>query len=132
MPKIFPLDPALRGRFLRFLISGVVVGVVHVGSLSLFARWWNPSVAFVAAYLCGVAVHYSLNRFWALRSSRQDVGQQTGEYVLTVAASFLLNFLLFQVAIRGFGLTPVWALLLTSPLTTLAVFLVLNFRVFRA
>jgi putative flippase GtrA len=125
-------DRVMQARFLRFVVSGVTVMVVQVGTLALLSRWWDNGAAFIGSYAIAVAVHYSLNRFWALRSSRKDHGRQAGEYALTVAGSFIVNFLLFQIAVHIFHLAPVWAALVTNPPTTLVVFLVLNFRIFRA
>ncbi len=104
----------------------------QVGSMAVFSRWYDDGTAFVASYALAVAVHYSLNRFWALRSSRQDYRRQTGEYCATVVGSFLVNFCLFQLAVRVFRVPTVWAALVTNPPTTVVVFLILNFRVFRA
>jgi putative flippase GtrA len=125
-------DRATQVRFLRFIASGLAVMFTQVGTLALLARCWSNSAAFIGSYALAVVVHYSLNRFWALRSSRTDHAKQTGEYALTVAGSFVVNFCLFQVGLRFFHLTPAWAALVTNPPTTLIVFLMLNFRVFRA
>ena len=125
-------DRATQVRFLRFIVSGVTVMFVQVGGMALLSRWWANTPAFVGSYAVAVAAHYSLNRFWALRSSRQDHARQAGEYALTVGGSFLTNYILFRVGVDDFHLTPVWATLVTNPPTTLVVFLVLNFRIFRA
>lgn len=125
-------DRATQVRFLRFVASGLAVMITQVGMLVLLARWWSDTAAFIGSYAVAVAVHYLLNRFWALRSSRTDHTKQTGEYALIVAGSFVVNFCLFQGGVRIFHLTPAWAALVTNPPTTLIVFLILNFRVFRA
>lgn len=126
------LDRSMQVRVLRFIISGLTVMVTQVVTLTYLLKWWNGTAAYIGSYAIAVSVHYSLNRFWALRSSRKDHTRQAGEYVLLVAGSFSINFLLFQMAVRIFHLTPVWAAMVTNPPTTLIVFLVLNFRVFRA
>ncbi len=125
-------DRATQVRFLRFVISGLTVMGVQTGGLAVLSRWWNSTLAFIGSYCLAVLVHYSLNRFWALQSNRTDVLRQAGEYGLTVLMSFLLNFTFFQMGIHLFGLSPVWASLVTNPPTTILVFLILNFRVFRA
>jgi putative flippase GtrA len=124
-------DRTTQVRFLRFVVTGVLVLLLQVGGLAFLTQWWSRNPAFVVSYAFAVTVHYLVNRFWALRSSRPDVSRQAGEYVLTVLGSFLTSFLLFQLASGWLHLPPVWAVLLVNPITTLGVFLVLNFRVFR-
>jgi len=119
-------------RFLRFGVVGFGVMILQVGSFWLFEQWWSISVAFVAAYVLAVTTHYSLNRFWALRSSRSDVTQQGGEYLVTAIGSFVSNYLLFNLLLKEFGLAPIAATLCASVTTAVVVFLILNFRVFRA
>lgn len=125
-------DRTTQVRLFRFIFSGLTVMGVQVGCLALLTHWWNRSLAFIVSYAFAVLVHYSLNRFWALKSKRTDVARQAGEYAITVLASFVTSFSLFTVASSMLSLSPVWAAILTNPPTTIAVFLVLNFRVFRA
>ena len=123
---------ATQVRFWRFVIVGFTVMILQIGSFWLFEQWWSVSVAFVSAYVLAVLSHYSLNRFWALRSSRADVTRQGGEYLLVAMGSLVLNYLLFTFILKRFDLPPIGATLFASVTTSVVVFLVLNFRVFRA
>lgn len=119
-------------RFLRFLVAGSTVMAVQVGSFWLFEKWWSVSLAFFFAYVLALVVHYSLNRFWALPSSRTDALRQGGEYLLAAVGSFALNYLLFHLGLKAFGWPPVVATLIAAATASVIIFLVLNFRVFRA
>lgn len=125
------LDRATQLRFLRFLtVGGISAGVRYV-ALALAQNLLKPSLTFSFAFICSTAAHYFLNRFWALRSTRQDVGQQFGEYLVTVLISYAMNLLMFQFchSILGFSIVAsgLWAI----PPSTVLVFLLLHFRVFR-
>ena len=132
MGKGKPIDRTTQARFLRFLVSGATVMAVQTGTMGLLSHWSNQTAAFVTSYIVGLISHYSLNRFWALRSSRTDLYRQAGEYLVLGGTSCLTNYLLFQAAVHLFGLKPVWAMVVSNPPTTIVMFLLLNFRVFRA
>lgn len=121
-----------RFRFLRFLVVGGTAYAVQWVTTRLFAPWFPANVAFTLGFICSTATHYSLNRFWALPSLRNDSWRQFGEYLGTAALSWVINFALFRLCIDGFGLGIMWATAIAVPPSTLVVFLLLNFRVFRA
>ena len=76
--------------------------------------------------------HYLLNRFWALPSARADTWRQAKEYVGTAAISWVINIAVFRLCLDGFGLGKMWATAVAVPPSTVVVFLLLNYRVFRA
>ena len=85
-----------RARFLRFFVVGGVGFIVQIGSLALLKSELRPSFAFSVAFALSVATHYSLNRFWALRSVRRDSARQLLEYLATVGVSYLINISVFK------------------------------------
>jgi putative flippase GtrA len=124
--------PGLLGRIVRFLVVGGGSAVVQLGTLWLFSRVLPEKVSFSISWACSTTTHYLANRFWALPSARTDAGRQLGEYAFTVALSYLINLGVFALLRDGVGLGPYWATLLAIPPSTVVVFLLLNFRVFRA
>ncbi|PTX92598.1 GtrA family protein [Opitutus sp. ER46] len=119
-------------RFIRFLVVGGTAYVVQWVTTKVFTWWMPTNLAFTAGFICSTSTHYTLNRFWALPSLRQDTWRQFREYLATAALSFVVNFALFRLCIDGFKLGPMWATAIAVPPSTVLVFLILNFRVFRA
>lgn len=120
-----------RGRLTRFLVVGGTAYAVQWTTMKLFAPWMDENVAFTLSFLCSSATHYTLNRFWALPSSRQDSWRQLAEYLATVALSWVINLAVFRLCRDGLGLGKLWATAVAVPPSTVVVFLLLNFRVFR-
>jgi putative flippase GtrA len=116
---------------IRFVVVGGGSAGVQLGVLAGVERWLGPVAAFTVSWVISTAVHYLANRYWALPSARRDAGRQLLEYLGVVALSYLINLGGFQLAHRGLGLGTVWAAFWAIPPSTLVVFLLLNFRVFR-
>jgi putative flippase GtrA len=119
-------------RFVRFIVVGGTAYAVQWVTMKLFVGWFSTNAAFTLSFLCSSATHYSLNRFWALPSTRHDSWRQFAEYAATAALSWCINFALFRLCIDVLGLGKLWATAIAVPPSTVVVFLLLNFRVFRA
>ncbi len=120
-----------RIRLLRFLTVGGTAYAVQWTTMKLFAPHLAENLAFTLSFLCSSATHYTLNRFWALPSLRRDSWRQFGEYLMTVGLSWVINFAMYHLC-RGLGLGKLWSTAIAVPPSTLVVFLLLNFRVFKA
>jgi putative flippase GtrA len=120
-----------QGRFGRFIVVGGVTACVQFSTLMIFKRWLSPNFAFTLSFICALSTHYTLNRFWALRSVRQDTARQFVEYLFTAGLSYLINIVLFRIGFNIFGLSVMWAALAAFPPSTLIVFVILNYHVFR-
>jgi putative flippase GtrA len=118
-------------RFLRFLAVGGTAYLVQVASMQLFLNGLGTNRAFTLSFLCSTATHYTLNRFWALPSTRADTWRQLGEYLVAAMVSYVINFSLFRLCLDVFGLGKLWSTAVAVPPSTLVVFLLLNYRVFR-
>lgn len=119
-------------RLLRFLAVGGTAYAVQWLTMRAFVPWFPENVAFTLSFLCSSATHYTLNRFWALPSERRDSWRQAAEYLGTVALSWVINLAMFRLCRDVLHLGPLWATAIAVPPSTVAVFLLLNFRVFRA
>jgi putative flippase GtrA len=92
----------------------------------------NETLAFSISWVVSTTTHYLANRFWALPSSRSDSFQQLGEYLFTVALSYVINLGAFKLLRQKFGLSTMWATAWAIPPSTVVVFLLLQYRVFSA
>lgn len=129
------IDALLKkyARLLRFGVVGGTAFVVQLGvTAALKALGCGPNLTFTGGFVCSTAVHYTLNRFWALRSERTDTGSQLGEYLATVALSYGINWAVFSLCFKVFGLGQLLSTALAVPPSTIVVFLILNYRVFKA
>ena len=137
-PPDFPMLKVLlssqenRWRAARFLIVGGTAYAVQVATMKLFLLWLGTNTAFTCSFMCSTSTHYTLNRFWALPSLRTDAWRQAREYFGTAVLSWVINFALFRLCLDGFGLGKIWATAIAVPPSTVVVFLLLNYRVFRA
>ena len=132
MLKTLLSSPESRGRAARFLVVGATAYGVQVATMKLFLLGLGTNAAFTLSFVCSTSTHYALNRFWALPSLRTDSWRQAREYLGTAALSWVINFSLFRLCLDVFGLGKIWATAIAVPPSTLVVFLLLNYRVFRA
>lgn len=124
-------DRETQVRFFKSLVVGGTAFGVQYLVLWILKPHLRPLQAYSWAYGFSVATHYSLNRFWALRSARTDAGRQFLEYLGTALIGYLI-----QRGIAWFCLTFVhmplmWVPVFAVPPSTLAVIAILNYRVFR-
>lgn len=131
MASAIPPASGQFGRLFRFLVVGGGSALVQLGLMWLFGRILPEKISFSLSWVCSTATHYLANRFWALPSARADTGRQLGEYAFTVALSYLINLGAFVALRDGLGVGPYASTLLAIPPSTVVVFLLLNFRVFR-
>jgi putative flippase GtrA len=132
MSKLRPLDRETQFRLLRFLVVGGGTALVQVAVITVLKRLMNETLAFSISWVMSTATHYLANRFWALPSTRHDAGKQFGEYLFTVTVSYLINLATFKLCREALGMSVEWATLWAIPPSTVVVFLLLNYRVFRA
>ena len=124
-------DRETQLRLLRFLVVGAGSAVVQIAVLRALRIRCGETWAFSISWLVSTTTHYLANRFWALPSGRNDAVQQLGEYLFAVAVSYVINLGAFKLLRVRFKLSPTWATLWAIPPSTIVVFLLLNFRVFR-
>jgi putative flippase GtrA len=132
MTKAKLTDRETQVRFVRFLVVGGTAAVVDFTTFGV-ARPWLPRLAtFVLAYACSTATHYLLNRFWALPSGRLDHGRQFAEYIGAALLNLGIRYALFWLCRTQLGFSELISYAIALPPTTIVIFLLLNFRVFRA
>lgn len=131
MTQLSPPDPETRWRLFRFLAVGGGTALVQLAVLWVLRPYMAENLAFSFSWVVSTATHYCANRFWALPSARHDPGRQFGEYLFTIALSFGINLAAFRLCRDAFGLGLMWSTVWAIPPSTVVVFLLLNYRVFR-
>jgi putative flippase GtrA len=129
MFKRLLLDRQTQVRFIKFFAVGGTGYGVNVLSFNLVKAFFEPNIAFTIAFIISTSTHYCLNRFWALKSTRSDKWRQFIEYLGTVLLSYIISlgsFTLFKVY-----MTLGFAQALSIPPSTMVVFFILNFWVFK-
>lgn len=132
MFKSGPVDAATIGRVVRFLVVGGGSALVQVVILGGLVGHMPDRAAFVVSWVASTTTHYLANRFWALPSARTDTKKQLGEYLVATALSLFIQWATFEVFYSVLGLNAMWSTVLAIPPSTVVVFLILNYRVFRA
>jgi len=125
-------DSETRRRVLRFLVVGGGSAGVQFAVLALLRGVMGETLAFSSSWVVSTMAHYLANRFWALPSARTDSGRQLGEYLFAVGLSYVINLAAFKFCTVWIGLGVMWAAFWAIPPSTVVVFLILNYRVFRA
>jgi putative flippase GtrA len=126
------LDGPTVTRAVRFLVVGGGSAGVQFLVLALLKGVLSETLAFSISWVVSTATHYVANRFWALPSARRDSGRQLGEYLFAVALSYVINLGAFKFCTGVLGFGVMWAAFWAIPPSTIVVFLLLNYRVFRA
>lgn len=127
-------DRETRVRAARFLVVGGTSFIVQLAVMKVASDTMGlgTNVAFSLSFVCSTLTHYLLNRFWALPSARVDTWRQAKEYLGTAAISWVINLAVFRLCLDVIGLQKIWATAAAVPPSTIVVFLILNYRVFRA
>jgi putative flippase GtrA len=124
-------DRETQVRFVRFLVVGGGSAAVQFAVLAALRGRMNDTLAFSVSWVLSTAAHYLANRFWALPSARHDPGRQFGEYLGTVGLSYLVTLAGFKICHDALGLNVMWSTFWAIPPSTLVIFALLNYRVFR-
>lgn len=130
MVKLIPPDREGRVRLLRFLIVGGGTLLVQMAVFWALRAVTSETLAFSVSWVVSTATHYFANRYWALPSARQDSVKQFGEYLFAIAVSYAINLVAFKI-LRAMGVPELASTALAVPPSTVAVFFLLNYRVFK-
>lgn len=131
--SLLKLPPrATQIRLARFIVVGAGSALAQVAMIALLKSHLRETLAFSISWFLSAALHYLANRFWALPSGRSDTVKQLGEYLFALAVSYSINLGAFYFFRKIVGMSVEWSTLWAIPPSTLVVFLLLNYRVFRA
>jgi putative flippase GtrA len=117
-------------RFARFCMVGGTVMVVDFTLTWFFCRFMPKLVGVSIAYICGVTLHFLLNKIWVFKAGRALVGRQVARYLINVAACWLMTVSLVWLALQTVTEQVLVAKAIALPPTTLLAFCLLRFYVF--
>jgi len=131
MFKRLLLDQQTQVRFIKFFVVGGTCYGLNVLFFNICKLFFLPSLAFTCAFILSTGCHYTLNRFWALRSSRSDFHIQAIQYLMSVLLSYGISIACFKYMSVKLGLGLTLSQALSIPPSTVVTFIILNFWVFR-
>jgi putative flippase GtrA len=108
-------------RVLRFLLIGGLAGTIHLISEVILVEnlHLHPLVANIFAFLIAFCVSFTGQRFLTFADSTQTVQQSLPRFFLIAASAFLINQLLFALALFFFPI-PYYLALFIVVLTVAA------------
>jgi putative flippase GtrA len=124
------LDKKNKIRLAKYAVVGLIGFVLQWAGVRVLKEVLPARIAFTMAFAIATGSHYTLNRFWALKSTRRDGAKQLVEYLGTVCVSYLVSFTAFNFFFGVVKMSVMWSTVLSVPPSTLVVFLLLNYRVF--
>jgi len=94
-------------QFVRYVVIGSTVFCIDVGSF----QWMVQSRAFlwvavIVSYLLGVAVHFSLNKYWNFRDYQRTVVQQARTYALIAAGQMITTLGIVEAGVHLLKISP--------------------------
>jgi len=131
MFKRLLLEQQTQVRFIKFFVVGGTCYGVNVLFFNLSKLFLIPSLAFTIAFILSTGCHYTLNRFWALKSARSDFHIQAIQYLISVMLSYGISFSCFKIMSAKLGLGLTLSQALSIPPSTVVTFIILNFWVFK-
>jgi putative flippase GtrA len=117
-------------RFARFCAVGGFVTGLDLLSVALLSQWLTPFAAVSLSYLIAVSCHFSLNKFWVFRCSREDYLRQIIQYLLAALLTWLTTVCVVNLALGSITSSVLIAKILALPPATLVGFLALRLFVF--
>lgn len=118
-------------RILRYAVVGVTVMAVFTSLNWLLGLRFGKDLAFLLAYPPAVGLHFWLNKHWTFGCRRTDAKRQISEYVVMVAATFLVQAAVFGILTRLAAL-PGWiAAGIANAAQMLITFLAMQYRIFK-
>ena len=119
---------------MRFRFGSVGLTVFAVQEVFLWAlqHWtsWGPRVAFWAAWLPAVTLHFLLTKFFAFRNKKDAVGPQIVRYCGATSITTLVQYGIYHFALKTITPQPNIALVVAASLGCIINFLVMKWGVF--
>ena len=119
-------------RFARFCTVGGFITCLDLLLVALLSQWLPPFAAVSLSYLIVISCHFSLNKFWVFRCSREDYLRQIIQYLLSAFLTWLTTICVVKLTLGWITSSVVVAKILALPPATLVGFLVMRLFVFHA
>lgn len=130
--RIMRLD-VMRGKLLRFLISGAMAACVHIlifTFLVMNGLWYIAAT--VIGFCVAFIVSFSLQKWWTFNDyGHGRVGRQLGAYLALQLGNLLLNAAGLYFFVEIFGISPSHSLILVLAILALSTY-VLSSKIFNS
>jgi len=94
-------------QVVRFCVVGGTVMIFNVGLVGLLSLWLGRQAAFLLAYPPTLMMHFGLNKWWTFGCRRTDTGRQVFEYLVMVAVTFVIQWVVYT-ALGAWTALPPW------------------------
>lgn len=101
------MESALFLRMMRFALVGATVMATFMALNWLFGHAFGKQAAFLLSYPPALGLHFYLNKRWTFGCDRSDTRRQVGEYLVMVAATFIVQWAVFT-ALTNWSTMPGW------------------------
>lgn len=121
----------INKQFIKYLAVGVMNTIVGYGVIfSLMYIGKSPEFSNITGYIIGISVSYILNRYFTFNDKNNFF---TGflKFVLSMAISYILNFITLIYCIRVIGINPYLSQLISGVVYTISGFLFSKYFAFR-
>lgn len=89
----YVLGESLLSKFMRFLFSGGLAAVANICTLYVLVDFWEIKLftAVNMAFLFGVIVNFSLQKFFTFQEKREGIYRQFALFALGAAVNIVIN-----------------------------------------
>ena len=120
-----------KKEIIRFSIAGVIVVTADIGIYYSLFHFLSFSASKAISFTCAGVVGYLLNKYWTFKNNRPSY-MEIGRFILINFLALGINVLTNQGILNTWP-TAVWpALVIATTLTSLLVFILFKWWVFKA
>ena len=118
--------------FLRYILVGIINTIVGYGIIFfLMFLGVSPEISNIVGYAVGISVSYVLNKIYTFQSKAHPK-KEFPKFVLSLLASYTLNFLTLVLCIHILKINPYISQIISGAVYTLSGFVFLKYFAFRS
>jgi len=118
--------------FLKYLLVGIINTIVGYGIIFfLMFVGVSPEISNIVGYAVGISVSYVLNKIYTFQSKAHPK-KEFPKFVLSLLASYTLNFLTLVLCIHILKINPYISQIISGAVYTLSGFVFLKYFAFRS
>jgi len=118
-------------QILKYLLVGIINTIVGYGIIFfLMFVGVSPEVSNIVGYAVGISVSYVLNKIYTFQSKAHPK-KEFPKFVLSLLASYTLNFLTLVLCIHIFKVNPYISQIISGAVYTISGFVFLKYFAFR-
>jgi Predicted membrane protein len=119
-------------QILKYLLVGIINTIVGYGIIFfLMFVGVSPEISNIVGYAVGISVSYVLNKIYTFQSKAHPK-KEFPKFVLSLLASYTLNFLTLVLCIHILKINPYISQIISGAVYTLSGFVFLKYFAFRS